>query len=55
MEIFILLWVVCGIGAAVVASNRGASGCLWFGLGVLLHPPRPPSFPATINPDMALR
>jgi predicted amidophosphoribosyltransferase len=38
MEIFILLWVVCGFFAAVVASNRGASGCLWFGLGVLLGP-----------------
>ena len=38
MAIAILLWVVCGIAAAFVASSRGASGCLWFGLGVLLGP-----------------
>lgn len=38
MEIAILIWVVCGIGAALVASNRGGNGCLWFGLGVLLGP-----------------
>lgn len=38
MEILVLLWVVCGIGAAVVANNRGANGCLWFGLGVLFGP-----------------
>lgn len=38
MEIAILIWIVCGIAAAVVASNRGASGCLWFGLGVLFGP-----------------
>jgi predicted amidophosphoribosyltransferase len=38
MEVFLLLWVVCGFFAAMVASNRGANGCLWFGLGVLLGP-----------------
>lgn len=38
VEILLLLWIVCGFFAAVVASNRGASGCLWFGLGVLLGP-----------------
>ncbi len=38
MEIAILIWIVCGIAAAFVASNRGASGCLWFGLGVLFGP-----------------
>lgn len=38
MEIFILIWVVCGIAAAVVASNRNANGCLWFGIGVLFGP-----------------
>jgi hypothetical protein len=27
-----------GICAAIVASNRGANGCLWFGLGILLGP-----------------
>src|SRR5437867_3683926 len=38
MEIVLVVWILCGVGAAVVASNRGASGCLWFGLGVLLGP-----------------
>ena len=38
MEIAILIWIVCGIGAAFVAQRRGANGCLWFGLGVLLGP-----------------
>ena len=32
------IWLLCGIGAAIVASNRGSGGCLWFGLGVLLGP-----------------
>lgn len=32
------LWLMCGIGTAIVASNRGASGCLWFALGVGLGP-----------------
>jgi hypothetical protein len=38
VEIAVLLWVVCGIAAAFIASGRGANGCLWFGLGVLLGP-----------------
>ena len=38
MELAILIWIVCGIAAAVIASNRGANGCLWFGLGVLFGP-----------------
>jgi hypothetical protein len=33
-----VIWIFCGIGAALVAQSRGASGCLWFGLGVLLGP-----------------
>ena len=33
-----VLWIFCGIGAAIVASNRGANGCLWFGFGVFLGP-----------------
>jgi len=33
-----ILWVVCGIAASFVASGRGANGCLWFGLGILLGP-----------------
>ncbi len=35
---FFAIWLVCGIAAAVVASNRGANGCLWFGLGLLFGP-----------------
>ena len=38
MEVFLAIWILCGIGAAVVTSNRGSSGCLWFGLGVILGP-----------------
>jgi predicted amidophosphoribosyltransferase len=38
MELAILIWIVCGIGSAFVAQSRGADGCLWFGLGVLLGP-----------------
>ena len=38
MEFAVLIWIVCGIAAAVVAGNRGANGCLWFGLGVVLGP-----------------
>ena len=38
MELAIALWIFCGIGAAFVAQSRGADGCLWFGLGVLLGP-----------------
>ena len=34
----LIVWIFCGIGAAVVANNRRGSGCLWFGLGVLLGP-----------------
>jgi hypothetical protein len=34
----VIIWCLFGIGAAVVAGNRGESGCLWFGLGVLLGP-----------------
>lgn len=35
---FLLIWFLFGICAAIVASNRGANGCLWFGIGVLLGP-----------------
>lgn len=34
----IILWVVCGIGAANIANNRGHSGCGWFLAGFLLGP-----------------
>jgi predicted amidophosphoribosyltransferase len=38
MEFAVLVWIVCGIAAAVVANGRGENGCLWFGCGVLLGP-----------------
>jgi hypothetical protein len=38
MELAIVVWIFCGIGAALVAQSRGANGCLWFGLGVLFGP-----------------
>ncbi len=38
MELALALWIFCGIAAAFVAQSRGASGCLWFGLGVVFGP-----------------
>lgn len=38
MEFVLGCWLLFGICAAIVASNRGANGCLWFGLGILLGP-----------------
>lgn len=35
---FFAIWLLFGICAAIVANGRGASGCLWFGIGVLLGP-----------------
>lgn len=37
MPIFVI-WILFGVGAALVARNKGASGCLWFLLGVLFGP-----------------
>ena len=37
MEI-IIIWLLFGLVSAVVASNKGRSGCGWFLLGVLLGP-----------------
>jgi hypothetical protein len=34
----LLIWLLFGIISAVVASNKGRSGCGWFILGVLLGP-----------------
>ena len=34
----LLFWVLCGVGAAVIASNKGNSGVAWFFVGVLLGP-----------------
>jgi hypothetical protein len=30
MEYFIIIWIVCGIFAGVVANSKGHSGCAWF-------------------------
>ena len=38
MEFLLIVWIFCGIGATVVASGRGANGCLWFGLGFIFGP-----------------
>src|SRR5437879_4630837 len=38
LAIVVVVWIFCGIAAAFIAQNRGASGCLWFGLGVLFGP-----------------
>jgi hypothetical protein len=38
VEVALLIWVLFGVVAAVVATNKGRSGCGWFALGVLLGP-----------------
>ena len=38
MELAVLVWIICGMCASYVASERGNSGCLWFGLGGLFGP-----------------
>jgi len=35
---FLLIWLLFGIVSAVVASNKGRSGCGWLVLGFLLGP-----------------
>ena len=35
---FVVIWIVFGLISAVVASNKGRSGCGWFVLGTLLGP-----------------
>ena len=37
MEV-LAVWLLFGIISAVVASNKGRSGCGWFALGILLGP-----------------
>jgi ribosomal protein L40E len=34
----LVVWILFGIGAVLIATNRGGSGLLWFFLGVLLGP-----------------
>ena len=36
--IAVIVWILFGTASAIVAVNRGESGCLWFFLGVLLGP-----------------
>jgi hypothetical protein len=38
VHIILGFWVLCGIGAAIVASNCGRNGCLWFAIGFILGP-----------------
>lgn len=48
MEIAVLIlllgipfWILCGIGAGIIAANRGArgaEGCIWFILGIFFGP-----------------
>lgn len=33
-----IFWVLCGVICAVVANNKGRSGCGWFILGFILGP-----------------
>ena len=34
----LVIWIACGIGAAVVARKRKADGCIWLLIGMLLGP-----------------
>lgn len=36
--LIIAIWLLFGVGASYVASNRGANGALWFFLGMLFGP-----------------
>ena len=35
---FLVIWLLFGVASAVIASNKGRSGCGFFTLGVLLGP-----------------
>jgi hypothetical protein len=35
---FLIIWLVFGLISAVIANNKGRSGCGWFIVGVLLGP-----------------
>lgn len=35
---YVIIWIICGVICAVIASNKGKSGGLWFLVGVLLGP-----------------
>jgi hypothetical protein len=36
--LILIAWLVFGIASCIVAQNRGANGCLWFGMGLFLGP-----------------
>lgn len=38
MTFALIIWLLCGIGAAITASNKGRSGFTWFFIGFLLGP-----------------
>ena len=35
---FVAIWILFGVASSFVASNKGRSGCNWFGWGFLLGP-----------------
>ena len=37
-ETVVVLWVVCGIGASMIARSKGRSGCGWAIAGFLIGP-----------------
>lgn len=37
MGLFVI-WILFGVGAAIIASNKGANGGVWFVLGLLFGP-----------------
>ena len=36
--VFVIIWLCFGLGAAMIATKKGRSGCGFFTLGVLLGP-----------------
>jgi hypothetical protein len=39
MELIVpIIWLLCGVGAAMIASSKGRSGCGWFVAGALFGP-----------------
>jgi hypothetical protein len=38
VEILLIIWVLFGVAAAMIMSNKGRSGCGGFALGFLLGP-----------------
>jgi len=36
--LIVIIWILCGIGAAVIAKSRGANSGSWFFIGLLFGP-----------------